>query len=138
MEQYAGAVHGQHKSAKVGAGAEKLRLVQAVAPWSTSVVLKVVDDHVLPLASFDLSTLGHYLAELRAVPSGPLTEQEMADARERAVRVLFPPVYGAEDPPRYLVNMVRELLLADQVDPLRAVARLREAFAVYTVLESRR
>lgn len=135
MDEYvvAGA-HGRHVSAKVGGGAEKLRLVQSVAPWSTSVILYVVDDHVLPLAAFDLATLGRHLATLGAVPSGPLTEAELAGGRDRAVLIGGSPVYTRDMAGQWLAYAVRDLVTAGQVDPLRLVDQLRRDLAVHVAL----
>lgn len=140
MDDYRGphGSYGQHVSVTVGAGLERLRLIQMVAPWPTAVVVKVVDDHVtaggLPLASFTLSDLGRYLGELGAVPSGALAEAELARGRDRAGRVVFPPVWTADPAGRYLAGAVQALVTAQQVDPLRLVEELRGVFAVYLAL----
>ncbi|MFG2056648.1 hypothetical protein ACGFI9_21760 [Micromonospora sp. NPDC048930] len=130
---------GSHVSAVVGDGLEKLRLTQSVAPWSTSVFLKVIDDHVLPLASFDLHMLGRYLAELGCSPAGPLTEAELIRGRDRAGTVTFSPAWTADPAGRYLAGAVEALVTAERVDPLQLVDELRAAFAVCTALaEGRR
>ncbi|MEV7264008.1 hypothetical protein AB0N38_10695 [Micromonospora aurantiaca] len=139
LEDYQGGVdYGRHLSVTVSPGGHAMRLTQAVAPWATATILTVRED--LPFVGVDLPTLGAYLAELGAVPGGPLTDAELADGRDRADWVqLAAGVWTADPAGRYLARRVAELITGENVDPLRLVADLRRSFATYTALtEGRR
>lgn len=137
LEDYQGGDYGRHVSATVHPAGHALRLTRAVAPWSTMTFLTVSED--VPFVHIDLATLGACLGELGVAPSGPLADAEHADGRERAGSVRVPAGAGPGDRARrYLARRVQALVTEEGADPLRLVAELRQAFAVYTALSEGR
>ncbi|MGJ3228887.1 hypothetical protein ACQEUV_26560 [Micromonospora aurantiaca (nom. illeg.)] len=138
LEDYQGGVdYGRHVSATARPAGHAMRLTRAVAPWSTLTFLTVQED--APYVAIDLATFGACLGELGVAQSGPLSDAELADGRERAGSVRVPAGTGAGDRARrYLARRVQALVTEEGADPLRLVAELRQAFAVYTALSEGR